>query len=118
MRFRYCSACQRPVAKRNFSSRHNHPQEDFPKTPQELQEQERLRLQQAQDEAERQQEKLQRAALLAKVTRKETARASANEDEDQFDIAFDEGAAGNVASAAAPVDEEEEEDPLMSPDIA
>jgi hypothetical protein len=35
VRFRFCAACQRPVAKRNFSSRHNHPQEDFPKTEEE-----------------------------------------------------------------------------------
>lgn len=34
-RFRYCSACQRPVAKRNFSSRHNHPDEAFTKAEEE-----------------------------------------------------------------------------------
>jgi len=39
VRFRYCSACQRPVAKRNFSSRHNHPKEDFERVEKEKAEQ-------------------------------------------------------------------------------
>ena len=30
MRFRYCEVCQTPVAKRNFSTRHNHPPGEFP----------------------------------------------------------------------------------------
>jgi hypothetical protein len=30
VRFRYCEVCQTPVAKRNFSTRHNHPPSEFP----------------------------------------------------------------------------------------
>jgi hypothetical protein len=30
VRFRYCEVCQTPVAKRNFSTRHNHPPGEFP----------------------------------------------------------------------------------------
>jgi hypothetical protein len=32
VRFRYCEVCQTPVAKRNFSTRHNHPPGEFPET--------------------------------------------------------------------------------------
>mmetsp|Transcript_12075 Transcript_12075/g.19048 ORF Transcript_12075/g.19048 Transcript_12075/m.19048 type:complete len:350 (+) Transcript_12075:131-1180(+) len=34
VRFRYCSTCRRPVAKRNFSTRHNHPEASVAEAPQ------------------------------------------------------------------------------------
>ena len=36
VRFRYCEVCQTPVAKRNFSTRHNHPPDEFPETNEEV----------------------------------------------------------------------------------